>query len=568
MISQGLIRDFPRQRDASADAVKARGRALSFAGLIIVLLLAWLPALATLPPLDRDESRFAEASRQMVDTGNYIDIRFASGPRYNKPIAIYWLQSLAATVAGPQFRAAIQVYRIPSFLGGMLSAILFYLCLGGILSRKTALASALLLGTTFLLTAESIIATTDACLLATIVAAQSVLLRIYVAARERRPTPTTGLAMAGWAAVGVGILLKGPVILAVLAVTIVALSLWDRDFAWLKGTKALRGAALALALVLPWAVAIGFASHGAFYEQSLGRDFASKIMEGQESHGAPPGTYLIEAIILFWPATLVLIPALASAIVRRREPLVRFLLAWSAGVWLLFELTPTKLPHYVLPAYPALACLCGLWVVQTSIANTDRFPKGLRIASAVLFVLGAAAAATACLYAPLRLGGSVHALLVAGVGAASIIAGAAVVTLLRNRRVAATGLAVASAVAFDLVLGLAVVPQLHDLWLSPRAAALLAAHRQAGDSATVVTGYVEPSLVFLLGPDTRIAPAGAAAAGPGGLALVEARALPQFLAGAASAGRIAKPLGIVRGLDYSTGRKEQITLYRLTPSGR
>src|SRR5436305_13738240 len=124
------------------------------------------------------------------------------------------------------------------------------------------------------------------------------------------------------------------------------------------------GAALALALMLPRAVAIGFASHGAFYHLSLGHDFAAKILEGREWHGALPGYYLLASIVAFWPATLVLIPALAFAIRQRREPGVRFLLAWSAGVWLIFELVPTKLPHYILPAYPALAALCALWITR------------------------------------------------------------------------------------------------------------------------------------------------------------------------------------------------------------
>ncbi|HLY07300.1 MAG TPA: glycosyltransferase family 39 protein [Rhizomicrobium sp.] len=545
-----------------------RGKALSLAGLAVVLLLAWLPALVTLPPLDRDESRFAEASRQMVETGNYVDIRFASGPRYNKPIGIYWLQSLASIIAGPGSRAAIQVYRVPSLVGGVLSAILLWLCARGIASREAALVSALFLGTTFLLTTESVIATTDACLLATVIGAQSVLLRIYLAERQQRSAPRTGFVMAGWLAVGVGILLKGPVIVAVLGVTIVALSIWDRDFAWLRATKAFRGALLALALVLPWAVAIGFASHGAFYEQSLGQDFAAKVMGGRESHGAPPGYYLLETIIAFWPATLVLVPALARAIVRRRDPLVRFLLVWAVAVWLLFELVPTKLPHYVLPAYPAFALLCGLWVVQDLDRNEGRFSGTFRIASAVLFIVGAAVAAAACLYAPLRFGGSLSAPLLAGAAVAASLACVAVFSFLRNRVLPAAGLAIASAVAFDLVLGLTVVPELHDLWLSPRAAALVAANRRSGDGPPVVTGYVEPSLVFLLGPNTRIAPARAAAAQAHGLALVESRAVPDFLGGAASSGLVAKSLGQVRGLDYSIGRHEVITLYRLMPAAR
>lgn len=569
MRSPALIRDFPCPRDAAGtDAV--RGTVLSLAALIVVVLLAWLPAFATLPPLDRDESRFAEASRQMVDTGNIIDIRFASGPRYNKPIGIYWLQSFASAIAGPRLRTCIQVYRLPSLVGGMLSAILLWLCARGVASQKAAIVSALLLGTTFLFTAESVIATTDACLLATVIAVHSVLLRVYLAARQNRPAPRTAFVMTGWVAIGIGILLKGPVIVAVLLATIIALSIWDRDFGWLKGTKALPGAALALALVLPWAVAIGFASHGAFYEQSLGRDFAAKLVEGRESHGAPPGYYLIETIIAFWPATLVLVPAFASAIVRRADPLARFLLAWSLAAWVLFELTPTKLPHYVLPAYPALALLCGLWIVRDTAETEGQSSRAFRRVSVVLFVLGALAAAAACLYAPLRFGGDLHTLLVAGVGVASLAACAAGFLFLRRSTLPATGFAIASAVAFDLVLSLAVVPELHDLWLSPRAVALVTANHRAGDGTPVVTGYVEPSLIFLLGPGAHIAPARAAAslAVHGGLALVEKRALPEFLAGAASSRLVVRPLGNVRGLDYSVGRQQFITLYRVMPAGR
>lgn len=568
MISPALIRDFPAPRDASGGGTVVRGKLLSLGGLVFVLLLAWLPALVALPPLDRDESRFAEASRQMVETGNLVDIRFASGPRYNKPIGIYWLQSLASAIAGPKSRGTIQVYRIPSLVGGLLSAILLWLSARGIASREAALVSALFLGTTFLLSAESVIATTDACLLASVIAAQSVLLRVYLAARQQRPPPGTGFVMLGWLAVGFGVLLKGPIILAVLAVTVVALSVWDRDVGWLKGTKPLRGAALAIALVLPWAVAIGFASHGAFYEQSLGQDFAAKIMGGKESHGAPPGYYLVETVFAFWPATLVLVPAIIWALVQRRDPLIRFLLAWSVGTWLLFELTPTKLPHYVLPAYPALALLCGLWAVQTG--YKDRFSKLPRIFSAALFLVGVAAVTAACLYAPLRFGGRLHGPAIAGASLAAIIGCGAAVELLRSRIVQAAGLAITAAVGFDLVVGIAAVPQLHDLWLSPRATALVAANRRADDAPPVVTGYVEPSLVFLLGPDTRIAPASTAAQhlARGGLALVERRALPEFLAGAASSRLLAKPLGDVHGLDYSTGRHELVTLYRVKPAGR
>ncbi len=68
--------------------------------LALVCLCLWLPGILSLPALDRDESRFAQSSRQMLDSGNYVDIRFGQVPRYKKPVGIYWLQSAATAVAG------------------------------------------------------------------------------------------------------------------------------------------------------------------------------------------------------------------------------------------------------------------------------------------------------------------------------------------------------------------------------------------------------------------------------------------------------------------------------------
>ena len=302
----------------------------------------------------------------------------------------------------------------------------------------------------------------------------------------------------------------------------------------------------------------------------MGNDFVAKVLEGRESHGAPPGYYLLESIVAFWPATLALIPALASAIAQRRQPAVRFLLAWSAGVWLVFECIPTKLPHYILPAYPALAVLCALWITQGKSMDERKASHLFRVATAILFMIGAIVATGSCMYLPIRFGGRLGVLLLTEALAAFALACMAAVFLLQSAARRATAFAIASALVFDLLLGLAVEPELHDLWLSPRAAQLVAANRRTGDPPPVVTGYAEPSLVFLLGPDTRIVPArrAAAATGHGGLALVEARAKPDFLAGVASSGATAQPLGNVSGLDYSVGRYEQVTLYRVAPAQR
>src|SRR5918994_5719599 len=64
--------------------------------LVAVALLAFLPGFFQVPPVDRDEARYAQATRQMMETGNYLDIRYQEQVRYLQPAGIYWLQAAAA----------------------------------------------------------------------------------------------------------------------------------------------------------------------------------------------------------------------------------------------------------------------------------------------------------------------------------------------------------------------------------------------------------------------------------------------------------------------------------------
>src|ERR1700756_3567592 len=66
----------------------------------VLCVMLWLPGIVSLPALDRDESRFAQSSRQMLDSGNFVDIRFGQVPRYKKPVGIYWMQAAATAIAG------------------------------------------------------------------------------------------------------------------------------------------------------------------------------------------------------------------------------------------------------------------------------------------------------------------------------------------------------------------------------------------------------------------------------------------------------------------------------------
>ena len=250
------------------------------ATLFLLCVIAWVPGFFTLPPLDRDESRFAQASKQMIETGNYVDIRYSVGPRYKKPVGIYWMQA-ASTLAfsNPPYNQ-IWTYRLPSLIGGFIAVLLAYWCARALAPPETALIAAALIGFTVGLTAETRIAKTDAVLLGTILGSQALLLRAYLAARLQQTPPSFWIAMGGWAAFAVGILIKGPIIVAVLAVTVIAISLWDRDWTWIKSIHWTWGLLLTAVIVLPWGLAIEFATKGEFYEQALGHDFAAKGLFG------------------------------------------------------------------------------------------------------------------------------------------------------------------------------------------------------------------------------------------------------------------------------------------------
>jgi 4-amino-4-deoxy-L-arabinose transferase-like glycosyltransferase len=539
------------------------------ATLFLLCLIAWVPGFFTLPPLDRDESRFAQASKQMIETGNYVDIRYSVGPRYKKPVGIYWMQAASTlTLSKPPYNE-IWTYRLPSLIGGFIAVFLAYWCARAFAPPPTALIAAALIGFTVSLTAETKIAKTDAVLLATVLGSQALLMRAYLADRLSRPPPGLWLALGGWMAFAVGVMIKGPIILAVLAVSVVAISLWDRDWKWLKSIHWLPGIILTLIVCLPWGIDIAFVSHGDFYKQALGHDLAAKIMGGQESHGAPPGYYLALASVTLWPATLFALPGIGSGIANRSEPALRYLLAWAAAAWALFELVPTKLPHYILPAYPAVAFLGALWVMRPRTADEPRWERILRMLAAVQFFLGVAAFTLAPILAPHWFGDGYNMWLIAGACVGATAGLAAVLFLVRREMMVAALCAVAAAVIFYPLIVWGVAPRVQQIWMSPRAAVLVAKDKLPGDPPVVLAGYVEPSLVFLLGTDTRIeggASAAQVAAQTGGLALVEDHEKAKFLTRLTALGGAARPVDEMSGFNYSRGRREHITFFRVTPA--
>ena len=342
-------------------AIGTHARAIAM--LVVVSLLAFLPGFFQIPPVDRDEARFAQATKQMIETGDYIDIKFQDETRYKKPVGIYWLQAgvvqLGDALGVPRARLRIWLYRIPSLIGAIGVVVATYWAALAFVSRRAAFLAGLIMATSILLGVEARLAKTDAVLSLTVVAAMGAMARAYLAEQGERSVNTHPLVTAAvfWTAIAFGILIKGPLILMIVGLAIVALAVTDRSMNWILRLKPAMGAIWVLALVLPWFIAIIVRSGDSFFVEAIGHDLLAKVESGQEGHGVPPGFYLLLFWVTFFPGAMLAGLAAPAVWRARSEPGAKFLLAWLVPSWIVFELVPTKLPHYVLPLYPAIAIL-------------------------------------------------------------------------------------------------------------------------------------------------------------------------------------------------------------------
>ncbi len=439
----------------------------------------------------------------MLETGDIIDIRLQDKPRYKKPAGIYWLQAaaVAAAESAGAARDDIWAYRIPSFLGSLAAVLLTFWAARAIIGRESALIAAALFASCLMLSFEARIAKADAALIATIALAQGALFRLYMAPAGTR---TRGLAALFWLGVGAGILIKGPPAPAIAILTCGTVVLADCRRAWLKNLHWRWGVPLLLAVTLPWLIAIGIASHGDFFRQSIAQDFAEKLHSAQEKHGAPPGFYVIAFFWTFWPATLFMTGRTLQTLWKgRRSRRLIFLAAWIVPFWLAIEAIPTKLPHYALPLYPAIAMAAAL-AMRWSDPPQSRISGGLwGIAAfaqiAILFALAWGAEAP---QSP-----ALTALLV-------MTAGAAIFTVIAAWRaywtLALSGTLLTGVLFYATGFG-GVLPALEPIWITAKASAAARALEGCGNEPPGFAGFAEPSLVFLNGTNTLLSPAPALA---------------------------------------------------------
>lgn len=303
---------------------------------VVVLCFFW--RLGAVPLYDLDEGAFTEATREMLESGNYITPHKDGEPRYDKPVLIYWLQAASAKVIGFNELSL----RLPSAL----AATLWVLALWGFVRERLDVRTATVAGLVMALSLQvSLIAkaaVADAVLNLFIALAFFEIYRFYIQS-ERRHVLRAYLWM------GLGFLTKGPVALF-FPVLVSLLFFWSahRLDLWLRAAISPLGWLVFLLVAGPWYLAIYLDDGTAFFESFFLKHNAGRFGEAMHGHAGFPGYYLVMLPVILLPFTgwfLSLLPGLRRA---WADPLDRFLWIWFGAVFVFFSFSGTKLPHYLL----------------------------------------------------------------------------------------------------------------------------------------------------------------------------------------------------------------------------
>ncbi len=540
-----------------------RSHARLCAVLVLLSLVCFLPGFVSLQPMDRDEPRYAQASKQMLETGDFVDIRFQDEARHKKPVGIYWMQSASVAIGQAlgvsEARTTVALYRIPSLLGALATVLLTYWASLAFFGRRGAFLTASLMATCVILMVEARLAKTDAMLAACSVAVMGGLARAYLS-RGAGVLPRRAL-LIFWTGFALGALIKGPLILMFAGFAAAILSYKERSARWLLTLRPWLGIAFTLAVVLPWFVAIAIKSGGAFFAASVGQDMLGKVGTAQKYHWAPPGFYLVSFFATFWPGAILAAIAVPFAWIHRREEPVAFALAWIVPSWIVFEIVPTKLPHYTLPLLPAVAIITVMAISRHFVGPHRPAAKPATVLIPFIPVgltIGLSAVAWS-------FDGALPYRALPVLVASSLLAFWAWWLFLRNRMVPSLWAGfMASACLSVGVFGFAQL-DLRSLKLSDRLAEV--ARNVPCENPRVATlGYREPSLVFLTGTGLEMVDSGAQASNflrQGGcrIVFVEKRHEGEFRAENERLGQQPVLSTRVHGFNINSGRRLDIAAY-------
>jgi len=315
--------------------------------LSLVVGFVFFAHLGGYPLFDVDEGAFAEATREMLASGDYGFPMLDGAPRFDKPILIYWLQAAAMALFGVDTWSA----RLPSAVAAVLWVFATWHFARHRFGARPALLAAAILATAIGPWAIGRAATADAWLNLWLALAAFDAWR-HIESHRRAPLIRAYLWMA------LGFLTKGPVAVLVPGAAVLlyctAQREWRRFWAMLRDPI---GWLVFLAVALPWYGYALWREGWAFVEGFFLKHNVQRFADTLERHGGDWWYFLAVTPLLLAPWTFLLVPALTRIWADRTVALRRFLWFWAVFVVIFFSLAQTKLPHYALYGITPLALL-------------------------------------------------------------------------------------------------------------------------------------------------------------------------------------------------------------------
>ncbi len=316
--------------------------------LFAAVLLGFWSNLWAVPLFDLDEGAFSQATREMLASGQWLTTTLNGEPRYDKPILIYWAQSLSVSLFGDDELG----FRFPSALCA--TAWTFVVFRATFLLTDSRNAALLAAGAVALSVMSSVIghsAIADAMLNLWIALA---MLGIY----QHWLEPTRGRLLRIYLWMGLGFLTKGPIAVALPVIVSAVFYLLQRQpLRWLQAVFDPYGWLVFLAVVALWMAPLAMTGQTDFFFHFLFEHNLTRYGSTLQGHGGKLWYYLAALPLIVLPFTA-LLPGVFARL-RRPDPLDSFLLLWFGFVFLFFSFSGTQLPHYLLYGCTPLFVLFG-----------------------------------------------------------------------------------------------------------------------------------------------------------------------------------------------------------------
>jgi len=347
--------------------------------VVFFALFAWLGRVDLLSP---DEARHAEIAREMLGGGHWLTPQIYGEPYYDKPALFYWLIDAGLAL----FRANAWAARLPSTLAALFTIAATAFWVRRAWDRRAAQTVTVIMATTLFFVAVGRYVVVDMLLTAGLTGALSWMgVLLLEQPLGRLPVWPMYVCMA------FGVLAKGPVAVVIVAAVAVVMAIFERRPALLLELRPFSGALIVTALAGPWYLG-AYLSDPAYIRTFLWyHNFARFAVPGAMEHQQPWYFYLLALPVCLLPWSIFMASALRLAW-RSPNTGVRHALAWATVVVGFFSFSQTKLPTYVLSAFPPLLALVAVYIDE-ALTRRSPIPRILKAATVAWTILTATIAA-------------------------------------------------------------------------------------------------------------------------------------------------------------------------------